>query len=274
MANSGNRLVRASAVVGIGTLLSRVTGLARTAALVGVLGTTSALADTYNTGNGLPNIVYELVLGGVLSATLVPLFVRRIEEDDREGIAAILTAGVIALAALAVVSVLAAPLVTAGLAFNKPPEVRAVMTVLLRWFLPQVFFYGIIALATGLLNARRRYALAAFAPALNNVTTLCLLLAMPTFVEAELKGGGALAAARAEPRVLTLLGLGTTAGVALSALVVVPAMPRRLATASTAAGPAQPRAARTGGAVALDCGPCTGQPGRQHVRGRGRLQPR
>src|SRR5882762_8632194 len=83
-------LVRSSAVVGIGTGLSRVTGLFRTVALTYALGG-AALADGYNLANTTPNIVYDLLLGGVLSATLVPVFVDRFEHDDDEGISAVVS---------------------------------------------------------------------------------------------------------------------------------------------------------------------------------------
>ena len=76
------RLVKSSAAVATGTLLSRVTGLLRVAVLAYAVGRAS-LADTYNLANSTPNIVYELILGGVLSATLVPLFVRESREPRR-----------------------------------------------------------------------------------------------------------------------------------------------------------------------------------------------
>ena len=73
---AGRRLLRSSAVVGVGTGGSRVTGLLRVLALVYALGG-FVVADAYNLANTTPNIIYELLLGGVLSATLVPVFVER-----------------------------------------------------------------------------------------------------------------------------------------------------------------------------------------------------
>jgi putative peptidoglycan lipid II flippase len=74
------RLARTSAIIGAGTLLSRVTGFLRVSALA-ALGF-GAVTDVYNVANSTPNIVYELLLGGVLTATLVPLFVASYEKDD------------------------------------------------------------------------------------------------------------------------------------------------------------------------------------------------
>ena len=103
-------LVRSSAVVGIGTGLSRVTGLFRTVALTYAIGTT-LVAEGYNLANTTPNIVYDLLLGGILSATLVPVFVDRFEHDDDDGVSAVVTVTVAVLVAITVVAVLAAPLI-------------------------------------------------------------------------------------------------------------------------------------------------------------------
>ena len=73
--------MRSSAYVALGTLLSRLTGLVRVGALTYAVGAL-ALADAYNLANTTPNIVYELLLGGVLSATLVPIFVDAFDEGD------------------------------------------------------------------------------------------------------------------------------------------------------------------------------------------------
>ncbi|MGZ4710382.1 MAG: murein biosynthesis integral membrane protein MurJ, partial [Acidimicrobiales bacterium] len=67
-------LLRSSAIVGVGTGLSRLTGLLRVLAMFYALQFTS-LTDAYNAANTAPNTIYELLLGGVLSATLIPVFV-------------------------------------------------------------------------------------------------------------------------------------------------------------------------------------------------------
>ena len=76
-------LLRTNLVVAAGTALSRVTGLVRVVVFAYVIGQT-ALADAYKLGNETPNIVYDLLLGGVLSATLVPLFTGVPSERDDE----------------------------------------------------------------------------------------------------------------------------------------------------------------------------------------------
>ena len=135
-----------------------------------VIGQT-ALADAYTIGNETPNIVYELLIGGVLSATLVPLFTSFLERDDDESTNVVITVALVVLAALTAVAVLAAPLIF-GLYTLDPAagvdadEFRQVGTLLTRVFLLQIFFYGATALANAILNSRRRFFAAAWSPIL------------------------------------------------------------------------------------------------------------
>jgi putative peptidoglycan lipid II flippase len=105
-----SRLLRSNITVAAGTSLSRLTGLLRVIALGYVLGQT-ALADAYSLANETPNIVYELLLGGVLSATLVPLFSTFDEDGDDESTNVVLTVSVILMSALTVLAVVGAPLI-------------------------------------------------------------------------------------------------------------------------------------------------------------------
>ncbi len=74
----------AAAYVAVGTGVSRVTGLLRLVALAWALGQIS-LADSYNLANTTPNMLYDVVLGGVLSATFIPVFVDRLaNKEERE----------------------------------------------------------------------------------------------------------------------------------------------------------------------------------------------
>lgn len=215
---SGPSLGRASAVMAAGTVLSRLTGFGRVLALAYVLGF-ERLTDTYNLANTTPNIVYELVLGGVLSATLVPVFVamtdRSTDDSGSRSVDAVITLAAAAALAIAVAFALAAPaiiaLYTVG---NDGPQVadqRAVATTLLRLFAPQVLFYGLITMSTAVLQARRRFAAPMFAPVVNNLIVIGVILALPR--------GLKLAEIRGDTSLLWLLGLGTTAGVAAQAAV-------------------------------------------------------
>jgi putative peptidoglycan lipid II flippase len=216
-------LVRSSAVVGIGTGLSRVTGLFRTVALTYAIGTT-LVAEGYNLANTTPNIVYDLLLGGVLSATLVPVFVDRFERDDEEGVSAIVTVTVAVLVAVTVVAVLAAPLIFKLYTWDKTParahELERVGVPLLRWFLPQILFYGLTALGTALLNARRRFAAPAFAPVLNNIVVIAALL---WFAHKAGRNPQADTVIH-DSTLMLLLGLGTTAGIVAMTVALWPSI--------------------------------------------------
>ncbi|MEY2426150.1 MAG: putative peptidoglycan lipid flippase [Actinomycetota bacterium] len=216
-------LVRSSAVVGIGTGLSRVTGLFRTVALTYAVGTT-LVAEGYNLANTTPNIVYDLLLGGILSATLVPLFVDRFERDDEEGVSAVVTVTVVVLVAVTVVAMLAAPLIFKLYTWDKPAarahELEHVGVPLLRWFLPQIVFYGLTALGTALLNARRRFAAPAFAPVLNNIVVIVVLL---WFAHRAGRNPQADTVIH-DSSLMLLLGLGTTAGIVAMTVALWPAI--------------------------------------------------
>ena len=221
------RLARSSAIIGLGTLLSRITGLLRVSALA-ALGFT-ALTDVYNVANSTPNIIYELLLGGILTATLVPLFVESHERNDPEATAAINTVAVVLLTVGSVIGVLAAPWIIGayfklaiGSAVPHRAAREALATDLLRWFMPQMFFYGVTALASAMLNARRRFTTGAFAPVLNNLVVIAMLLAVGRATTAAPTVRSVLD----DPVLSTLLGLGTTAGVIAMTLVLLPAVRR------------------------------------------------
>ncbi|NDF68745.1 MAG: hypothetical protein EB143_04415 [Actinobacteria bacterium] len=94
--------------VASGTLASRATGLVRVVVFAAVIGQT-ALADAFDIGNNAPNVVYELLLGGTLTASLVPLFAQFREKGDREATAAVFGVSLLGAAAITVVAVVCAP---------------------------------------------------------------------------------------------------------------------------------------------------------------------
>jgi putative peptidoglycan lipid II flippase len=217
-------LMRSSAVISAGVALSRLTGFLRTVLLVHVLAD-QALADVYTFSNNVPNIVYELVAGGVLSAVLLPMFVDLLRTDDREATSAVVTVAVGGLAALTVAGVLAAPALGWAIAELSGGSDRAAqeeaLVLLLRWFIPQIFFYGVITVTTALLQARRRFGAVAFAPVLNNLVVIGAYLAAQRASDVELSEVP-LRQALDQPVALTILGLGTTAGVVVNAVVLLP----------------------------------------------------
>jgi len=216
-------LVQSSAVVGIGTALSRLTGFLRVAAIAYALGITT-LAGVYSYANETPNIVYELLLGGVLTATLVPQFVKHFHDDDDDATSAVVSVAMLALLAITVLGVVLAPFIvdiyTLRVSGPGREAQQELATNLLRLFMPQMLFYGMTALATSMLQARRRFAAAAFAPILNNVVVIAMFLALPRVVDGRLT----VDRVNDDTGLLLLLGIGTTAGIAAMALVLLPAL--------------------------------------------------
>lgn len=101
---SGDQLLRSNAIVALGTGLSRLTGMLRVIVFGVVIGQT-ALADAYDGANNSPNAVYELLLGGVLSAALVPMFTRMLEDDDRDSAEAVVGTAIVALTFITAIAV-------------------------------------------------------------------------------------------------------------------------------------------------------------------------
>jgi putative peptidoglycan lipid II flippase len=174
---------RNTAVMTVGTTLSRFTGFLRIAAQTAALGVTvSALADTYNVANTTPNIIYELALGGILTSVFVPLFVDWTQEHGRDAswevADRVLTVALVGLSAIAILGAIFAPWIIRAYNLASPigGETRVqeieLGTYFLRWFMPQIVFYGIGAVAGGLLNANRRFAAPMFAPILNNLVVI------------------------------------------------------------------------------------------------------
>ena len=216
-------LVRSNLTVATGTALSRVTGLLRIMVFGWVLGQT-ALSDAYLIANETPNIVYDLLLGGVLSATLVPLFSAFIESDDDEATDVVITISATLMVALTVLAVVAAPLIfrlyTLTPSSDVDPEVlQQVGTMLARIFLVQILFYGLSGLANALLNSRRRFFAAAWSPVASN---LVIILTLLTLRDRTWELGDVVT----DGRLRWTLGLGATGGIAVMAVIVVAAAAR------------------------------------------------
>ena len=204
------------------TSLSRATGYLRTVAQAGALGT-GAVAGAYTLSNALPTQIYELFMGGVLSSILVPLLVERVsrngERDARRFVNALFTLLLPLVVILAGLGILfAGPIIllttdwsgSSTLSSGEAARRTELAVLLFRIFALQIVFYGAGALATGVLNAHRRFFLPTFAPVLNNLISI-LSFAAYAF----------LAGRNPEAAIYTLAG-GTTFGVAVMSLLLVP----------------------------------------------------
>jgi putative peptidoglycan lipid II flippase len=222
-AERGPSLARSSGVMALGTIASRFTGFLRTAILLYAIGTQS-LGDAYNVANNLPNAVYNLALGGILTSVVVPLLVNAAKTSQDGGEAydqRIFTLGVVALGGITVVATAAAVPITAIYGHGMPNAATYHLTVIFTYFfMPQIFFYGVSSLASAILNARGSFASPMWTPVVNNVVVIlagvALIVAAGTNRTPQDISAGE----------VQLLGIGTTVGIVLQTLALWPSIRR------------------------------------------------
>jgi putative peptidoglycan lipid II flippase len=221
-----------ASIMAVGTAISRVTGFLRYAALAYVLGLTlrfgeTNLPSTYNLANSMPNMVYDLVMGGIIASLFIPVFVEYLSTRSREEAWYVASSAtnisIIILIFITVLGIIASPLIirlmtlfgsySAGDVSTQ--VVRDQAAFFLRFFMPQIIFYGLSAIFAGLLNSHRHFAAPAFAPIVNN------LMVIGTVVVFNFLPGP-----RDNNLHLVVLGVGTTLGVVAQALVQVPMLIR------------------------------------------------
>lgn len=214
---SDHQLLRASSVMAVGTIASRVTGLIRNLLLVALLGT-AILGDTYNVANTMPNILYNLLIGGALTAVFVPQIVRSLRDSDQGAafISRLFTVTVTFLLLLTVIGIVFAPLIVNLYApeFSNRPEFEITVTFM-RYCLPQIFFLGLFALLGQIANAKGKFGPMMWAPVINNLIAI-LLFAWFLVNRQDLSLGNI------SQTDTIWLGLGTTAGYLAQALILLP----------------------------------------------------
>jgi putative peptidoglycan lipid II flippase len=215
---------RASAILAAGTVVSRVLGFVRAVTLTSAIGLVAA-GDAFGVGNQLPNNIYALIAGGVLSAVLVPQIVKAAAHRDggEQFINRVVTLGIVIFAIVTILATLAAPLLvslyaqgsTSGRGFT--PAAFALATAFAYWCLPQIFFYALYSLLSEVLNARRVFGPFTWAPVVNNVISIAgLVVFMVLYGTAEQNQSVAVWGTDR----ITLLGATTTIAVAGQALVL------------------------------------------------------
>ena len=253
----GAGIARGAAVVAGLTLLSRMFGLARTLVFSQTVGA-SCLGTAYVTANQVPNLIYELVLGGALTSAMIPVLARSAERagtDPAERArvsqitSAMLTWSVIILVPLTlIVAAVARPVaellnpVNANAHCVRADVVNATSNMLVV-FAPQVIFYGLSVVLYGVLQAYRKFAAPSIGPAVASVIVIasCLL-----FVPL----GRGLPLSRMPMTAELVLAVGGTAGIAaLAAVGVVPTWRLRLRLRPALRFP--PGVARRTGGLAL-----------------------
>ncbi|RZI80843.1 MAG: virulence factor MviN, partial [Microbacterium sp.] len=211
-------LGRASALIGAGTLVSRLTGLVRNfmlAAALGVVG--SSAADAFAIANQFPNTLFTLISSGILAGIIVPQIVSAVRTHSDGGsafVSKLLTLGFVVLAGVTVLAVLLAPVLVALYGGKLPPEGQALALALAYWCLPQLFFYGLHALIGEALNARRVFGPFAWSPIVNNIVSI---IGFGAFIWLF---GLQQDAAVWTPSMIALVGGTATLGVVLQAVVL------------------------------------------------------
>ncbi len=210
-------VARSTALMSVATLFSRATGLIRTWAMAFALGN-SLITSSYQVANNMPNVIYELVAGGLLAAAFLPVYMlekeRGGEKSGNEFANNLLNITIVVLGILSILATVFAPQVIATQTFtvSEDAEVYQRAVAFFRIFAVQIVFYGIGGIVTGILNANRVYFLPSMAPAINNViVTVSFFLYIP------------LSHANYELAV-TVLAIGTTLGVAAQFLIQIPAL--------------------------------------------------
>ena len=165
---------RSSAIMAAGTLISRFLGFAKTWMLAAALGLGSTVNDTFINANNLPNLIFLLVAGGVFNAVLVPQIIKASKAPDKgaDYISRLLTLAVLVLLVLTLLVTLLAPTVIQLTTQGYSPQQKALAVSFAFWCLPQIFFYGLYALLTQVLNAHGAFGPAMWAPIVNNVVAI------------------------------------------------------------------------------------------------------
>lgn len=221
---AGRSLARNSAVMASGTVVSRITGVLRDVAMAAALGF-YLVSDAFSLGNSLPTIVYILVIGGALNAVFIPQLVRRMKEDEDQGQAyadRLLTLSATLLLTLSIVAVIAAPWIVDLYTPDTYPQGQLELaTAFARLCLPQIFFYGLYAMLSQVLNARGRFGAPMFAPIANNVIAIATFLLFIAIAGTSAAADGQLTSTQ-----VLILGVGTTLGVVLQAVILIPLLRR------------------------------------------------
>ncbi|MBY8873586.1 murein biosynthesis integral membrane protein MurJ [Micromonospora sp. PLK6-60] len=210
-----------SAVMAVGSLVSRGTGFVRNLMIGAALGG-GLVGNAYTTAQFLPSQVYEFLLGGVLTSVLIPVLVRRRRSDPDRGDAyaqRLLTLAVLALGVAALLAVIAAPAITLLYARGQSADYVGLVNNLSRLMLPMLFFTGVSALVAAVLNTRGHFAAPMWAPILNNLVVIGTCAIYIATFGTDLLSPEDMGGAR-----ILVIGGGTLLGVAVQAAGLVPAL--------------------------------------------------
>ncbi|MBQ1091029.1 murein biosynthesis integral membrane protein MurJ [Streptomyces sp. B93] len=217
-------LLKSSAVMAAGTMVSRLTGFIRSALIVSALGT-ALLGDTFQVAYQLPTMIYILTVGGGLNSVFVPQLVRAMKDDEDGGEAyanRLLTLVMVALGLLTLLAMFAAPLLVRALSNSvaTDPAANDVGITFTRYFLPSIFFMGVHVVMGQILNARGRFGAMMWTPVLNNIVII-VTLGMFLWVYGTAEHSG-MQVTNIPAEGQRLLGIGILLGLVVQALAMIP----------------------------------------------------
>ncbi|MFB7148228.1 murein biosynthesis integral membrane protein MurJ [Streptomyces virginiae] len=217
-------LLKSSALMAAGTIVSRITGFLRTLVIAAAIGV-GTFNDTYQIANTLPTMIYVLVGGGALNAVFIPQLVRAMKNDDDGGEAyanRLLTLVVVLLAGITTICVLAAPVFITMMSpkIASDPQQMDVAVAFARYCLPTMFFMGVHVVLGQILNARGRFGAMMWTPVLNNIVVIATFGAFIWAFGGFTTSG--VNATTVTPEGVRLLGLGTLLGLTVQALAMLP----------------------------------------------------
>ncbi|MEV4944472.1 murein biosynthesis integral membrane protein MurJ [Streptomyces sp. NPDC053755] len=217
-------LLKSSAVMAAGTLVSRLTGFVRSLVITGALGA-ALLGDTFTIAYTLPTMIYILTVGGGLNSVFVPQLVRSMKNDEDGGEAyanRLLTLVMVALGAIVAIAVFAAPLLIRLMSNTIADDAAAnsVAVTFARYCLPTIFFMGVHVVMGQILNARGKFGAMMWTPVLNNIV---MIVTFGLFIWVYGTSAESHMGVQTIPEDgIRLLGIGTLLGLAVQALAMIP----------------------------------------------------
>jgi putative peptidoglycan lipid II flippase len=223
-AGGRTNILKSSALMAAGTLVSRVTGFVRTLVIAAAIGA-ATLGDSYAVANTLPTMIYILTIGGGLNSVFVPQLARAMKEDEDGGTAyanRLLTVVMVVLGGIVAITVAAAPLLIKVMSpkMAQNPDSYHVAIAFARYCLPTIFFMGVHVVMGQVLNARGRFGAMMWTPVLNNLVVIFSFL-MFLWVYGPYRSTH-MDATTISPEGTRLLGIGTLLGLVVQSLSMLP----------------------------------------------------
>lgn len=179
IANSA-KTTTSAAIISICTIISRITGFLRTWAMAYALGATF-ISSSYQIANNLPNMLYELVMGGMLTTAFLPVYISLKNNDDAKNsekfASNLMTIVILALGVLSAVCMLFPSQIVYTQSFYSDQSTMGTAVMLFQFFAIQIVFYGASSVLSGILNANRDYIWGAIAPVFNNIVVIVSFVA-------------------------------------------------------------------------------------------------